>query len=74
MEVSSPASQAGTTAQLDASQVEEQQRRERRIRDVKEATATAMPLTFGKVFLAVLLANIVSAVVIAIGYAVVTSR
>ena len=50
--------------QLDAADIEAVQRREKRMQAVDEVKATAMPLTFGRVFWAVLLANLVSAIII----------
>jgi hypothetical protein len=46
----------------------------KRIQAAEQARATAMPLTMGKVFWAVFLANLAFGVVISIVYAIVTGK
>ena len=54
------------SGELDQSEIEQAERRENRLRAVDEAKVTAMPLTFGRVFWAVFLANLLSAIVFAL--------
>jgi hypothetical protein len=44
------------------------------VRDVAAAKETTMPLTFGRVLWAVFFANVLSAIIIGIGYAIITSK